>query len=128
MEKKKYTILGIIITAIVGFVCGWAVTHGDFILPVIAIIIGLLVLNTLKRRVKGVIEDERIYKISQEASRRTVQVIGVSFATLGLVILGLSRCDYLDLEEIGYLLAYFAATLLVVYMIFYIYYGKKYGM
>jgi uncharacterized membrane protein len=128
MEKKKYTILGIIITATVGFVCGWAVTHGDFILPVIAIIVGLLVLNTLKRKVKGVIEDERIYKISQEASRRTVQVIGVSFSTLGLVILGLSRGGYLDLEEIGYSLAYFAAILLVVYMIFYIYYDKKYGM
>jgi len=128
MEKKKYTILGIIITATVGFVCGWAVTNGDFILPVIAIIVGLLVLNTIKRRVKDVIEDERIYKISQEASRRTVQVIGVSFATIGLVILGLSRSGYLDLEEIGYSLAYFAATLLLVYMGFYIYYGKKYGM
>jgi uncharacterized membrane protein len=128
MEKKKYTILGIIITAMIGFVCGWAVTHGDFILPVIAIIVGLLVLNTLKRRVKVIIEDERIYKISQEASRRTVQVIGVLFSTLGLVILGLSRSGYLNLEEIGYSLAYFAATLLVVYMTFYIYYGKKYGM
>ena len=128
MEKKKYTISGIIITAIVGFVSGWAVTHGNFILPVIAVIVGLVLLNALKSRVKVVIEDERIYKISQEASRRTVQVIGVSFATLGLVILGLSRGGYLDLEEIGYSLAYFATALLVVYMIFYIYYGKKYGM
>ena len=82
---------------------------------------------TLKSRVKQVIEDERVYRISEKASRRTIQVVGTTTALIGLSILGLSKSGYLELVDVGYSLACFATVLLMVYMIFYGYYARKFG-
>jgi uncharacterized membrane protein len=127
MERKKFKIYWLIITVIVGFIIGLSAFRGEPIIAIVAVVIGMILLYTLKGRVRQVIEDERIYKISEKASRRTIQVIGTTTAILGLSILGLSKSGYLNLTEVGYSLACFAAVLLFVYMIFYSYYAKKLG-
>lgn len=127
MERKKLKQYWLIITIAVGFCIGWSVVRGEPLLAVGAVVIGMLLLYILKSRVNQVIEDERIYRISEKASRRTIQVVGTITALLGLTIIALSRNGYLDLTEVGFSLAYFATVLLVVYMIFYAYYSKKMG-
>ncbi|ODS37762.1 MAG: hypothetical protein A7315_03705 [Candidatus Altiarchaeales archaeon WOR_SM1_79] len=127
MDLKKYNRYRLITTIAVGFLVGLFAVRGEPILAILAVIIGMMLLYLLRIRVKQVIEDERIYKISEKASRRTVQVIGATTAVLGLAIIGLSRSRYLELTEVGFSLAYFATALLTVYMIFYSYYAKKLG-
>ena len=127
MERKKFKLYWLVITIVIGFVIGLSAFRGEPIIAIVAVVIGMILLYVLKSRVKQVIEDERIYKISEKASRRTIQVVGTTTAVLGLSILGLSRSGYLELAEVGYSLAYFAAVLLMVYMIFYGYYAKKFG-
>jgi uncharacterized membrane protein len=127
MERKKFKLYGLVITIVVGFVIGLSVIRGEPITAISAVVIGMIMLYALKSRVKQVIEDERVYKISEKASRKTIQVIGTTTAILGLTIIGLSRSGYLELAEVGYSLACFAAVLLMVYMIFYGYYAKKLG-
>lgn len=127
MDRKTYRKCVMGIALAIGFVVGFSVTRGNIVLPLAAVLGGIALLYVCKRKVKGVIEDERIYKISEKASRRTVQVIGMSAAVLGLGLIGLSRSGYVEMEQAGFTLAYFAAALLVVYMVFYWYYGRKYG-
>ena len=127
MERKKFKLYGLVITITVGFVIGLSAFRGEPITAIVAVVIGMLLLYSLKSRVKQVIEDERIYRISEKASRRTIQVVGTTTAILGLSIMGLSRSGHLELTEVGYSLACFAVVLLMVYMIFYGYYAKKFG-
>jgi uncharacterized membrane protein len=127
MERKKFKLYGFVITIIVGFVIGLSAFRGEIITALVAVFVGMILLFMLKSRVKQVIEDERVFKISEKASRRTIQVVGVATALLGLSILGLSKSGYLELVEVGYSLTFFASVLLMVYMIFYGYYAKKFG-
>ena len=127
MERKKFKLYGLVITIVVGFVLGLSAIRGEPITAIVAVVVGMILLYVIKSRVKQVIEDERIYRISEKASRRTIQVVGTTTAILGLSILGLSRSEYLELTEVGYSLACFATVLLMVYMIFYGYYAKKFG-
>ena len=127
MESRKFKKYGLIIIVVVGFFIGLSASRGEPITAVVAVVVGMILLYVLKSRVKQVLEDERIYRISEKASRRTVQVVGTTTAIIGLSIMGLSRSGYLELTEVGYLLACFAAVLLMVYMIFYGYYAKKFG-
>lgn len=127
MEREKFKLYGFVITIVVGFVIGLSVFRGEIITAIVAVVVGMILLFMLKSRVKQVIEDERVYRISEKASRRTIQVVGVTIALLGLSILGLSKSGYLELFEVGYSLTCFATVLLMVYMIFYWYYAKKFG-
>jgi uncharacterized membrane protein len=127
MERKKFKLYGLVITIVVGFVIGLSAFRGEPITAVVAVVVGMILLYALKSRVKQVIEDERVYRISEKASRRTIQVVGTTTALIGLSILGLSKSGYLELVEVGYSLAGFATVLLMVYMIFYGYYAKKFG-
>ena len=127
MNRKKFKIYSLIITISVGFVIGLSVIRGEPAIAIIAVIMGMIIVYSIKSRVKQVIEDERIYRISEKASRRTIQVVGTITAILGLTIIGLGRSGYVEFVEIGFSLAYFATVLLLVYMIFYSYYARKLG-
>ena len=127
MERKKFKLYGLVITIVVGFFIGLSVFRGEPITAIVAVVVGMILLYALKSRVKQVIEDERAYRISEKASRRTIQAVGTTTAILGLSIIGLSKSGLLELTEVGYLLASFATVLLMVYMIFYGYYAKKFG-
>jgi uncharacterized membrane protein len=127
MERKKFKLYWIIITIAVGFVIGLSAFRGEPIIAIVAVVVGMILLYSLKSRVKEVIEDERVYRISEKASRRTIQVVGTTTALIGLTIIGLSKSGYLELVEVGYSLACFATVLLMVYMIFYRYYTRKFG-
>jgi len=127
MERRKFKLYSMLITIVVGFIIGLSVFRAEPITAIFAVVIGMIILYVLKSRVKQVIEDERVYKISEKASRRTIQVVGTITAILGLFIIGLSKSNYLEFIEVGYSLASFATVLLMVYMIFYGYYAKKFG-
>ena len=127
MERKKFKLYGLVITIVVGFFIGLSASRGELTIAVVAVVAGMILLYVLKSRVKQVIEDERVYRISEKASRRTIQVVGTTTALIGLTIIGLSKSEYLELVEVGYSLACFATALLMVYMIFYGYYAKKFG-
>jgi uncharacterized membrane protein len=127
MEQKTYKKYVIGIGSAVGIVVGYAAVRGNIVLAAVAVVTGMLFLYLCKTRVTGVIEDERAYRISEKASRRTVQIIGVSSAVSGLGMIGLSRAGYMEMEQVGFALAYYATVLLAVYMLFYWYYSNQYG-
>lgn len=126
MNKKRYTIYTITIAVAIGMVFAFSIETGNFVLPLIAIIIGVTLMYLFKRRVEDVIQDERTYRIAEKSSMRTIQILGPTTAIIGIIAITMSESGYLKLAEIGYTLLYFNIALLGLYMFFYGYYSRKY--
>ena len=120
VNRKQFAMCGVIISAIIGAIVGYSVQIHNFVLPLIAVTAGILILHLLRRKVDEVIEDERIYRISDKASRRTLQVFGIGTALVGTTLISLGRY-----QEIGYALNISVCILLILYMIFYAFYSRS---
>lgn len=127
MDKTTFRRVQTVITFALAAFVGWSIKIGNVVLPLIGVVVGMMVIFLLKRKVEEVIEDERIYMISEKASRRTIQFFGVTVGLISAALIALSRSGYTEFEQIGSTLGYVTCTLLVVYMMFYGYYSKKFG-
>jgi len=127
MNRKEFRRIGAIMTVAVAAITGWSVAIGNAIVPIVAVTVGLALLYFFRSRVTQVIEDERIYKIGEKASYITLRVFTVITALTGALLVALSRSGLVDFEQAGLTLAFTACASMVLYIIFYGYYGKKYG-
>jgi len=123
---KNYMILRVIIAIFVGILVGLSVTMGEIIPAILAIVIGAMVSYIYKKNTDETLEDERIIKISEKASRMAMVLFSISIAIIGLFFITL-RNEYPDFTQAGYTLSYASVALLTLYYIFYGYYNKKYG-
>ena len=120
MNRKQFAVCRIVIASIVGAVVGYSVYTQNFILPVGAVVAGILILHMLRRIVDEVMEDERIYRISEKAARASLQVFGISTALIGTTLILLGKYS-----DIGYTLNMSVCALIVLYVIFYAIYSRK---
>jgi len=127
MNRKDFRRIGAIITMAMVAIIGWSVAIGNVVVPIVAVAVGLALLYFFRSRVTQVIEDERIYKIGEKASYITLRVFTVITALTGALLIALSRSGLVDFEQAGLTLAFAACASMVLYIIFYGYYGKKYG-
>jgi len=127
MNRKELTWCRTIIFLVVGAMIGWSVSIGNTVLLVVAFVVGSVALHLLRSRSEEVIEDERIHLIHEKASARTVQVFAVLAASLGVVLIALSRSGHADFSQYGFTLVYSACVLLILHLIFRGYYRRKYG-
>jgi len=120
MNRKQFALCGAAIASSIGAIVGYSVCTGNFVLPFVAVIGGILVLQLIKRRVEDVLEDERTYRISERASRRVLEIFGIGSALTGVTLIALDKH-----QEVGYALAFSACILILLYMIFYAYYSMR---
>ena len=123
---ENYKIVRVIITMFVAVVAGISATIGEIIPAILAIVIGGMVSYIYKRTTDETLEDERIVKISEKASRMAMVLFSISIAIIGLFFITM-RNQYPDFIQAGYTLSYSAVALLALYYVFYGYYNKKYG-
>jgi uncharacterized membrane protein len=79
-----------------------------------------------RRRVEGIVEDERIRQVSRKASWATLQFTAIGFA-LGGAILIVMRDTYPGYTDLGFFMAYSGCAVLVLYSIFYAYFNMESG-
>ena len=120
MNRKRFAMCGAVISAIIGAIVGYSMHIHNFVLPFVAVIAGILILHLLRRKVDEVIEDERIYRISEKASRRVLEIFSVGSALVGITLIALDKH-----QEAGYALAFSACILILLYMVFYAYYSMR---
>ncbi len=125
MSKKIYTLCRVLITAAIGITVGISVLTDIVVLPLAAVFIGMGLLYLCRKNVKDVIADERVYRISERASRLTIAVFGPVAAVVTTVLLVLSNGAYPGLKPVAYTMAYLVSVLSVLYAVFYIYYERK---
>ncbi|MDI6884870.1 MAG: DUF2178 domain-containing protein [archaeon] len=125
MNSKQFRLCGIIIAVALGALIGWSISVGNAILPVAAFIVGAALLYVCKSRVTEVLEDERVYKISEKASYIVLRVFVLSSALIGTVLIALSKNGFAEFSLVGITLAGSACALLVLHLVFYRYYTRK---
>jgi uncharacterized membrane protein len=71
---KQYNTIRLIIVAVLAMFIGNLIVLKNFFIPVILIVISTLLLMYLRKRVKGVIADERDYELGGKAAFLAIQV------------------------------------------------------
>ena len=125
MSRKWFRVCGLIITMAVGALIGWSVAIGNAVIPIPAAIGGAGLLYLLRKQLKEVIEDERNYRISEKASRTTIQISAFLMGIIGAVLIALNIGGNSPFREVGLTLAFSACALLLLYLTFYSYYSRK---
>jgi len=120
MRRKMFVVYATLITAAMGAVIGYGVSTKNALLPVAAFITGIALIALGRRKVNEVVEDERIYKISEKASRRVYQIFTLTASLTGVTLIAMN-----EHVEVGYTLAFSACALMILYMILYGYYSRK---
>ncbi|MBI4814049.1 MAG: DUF2178 domain-containing protein [Methanobacterium sp.] len=123
---KNYQILRIIVAIFVATVVGLSVITETILPAILAIVIGTMISYIYKKNTNEILEDERIIKVSEKASRIAIVLFSISIAFIGMFFIML-RNEYPDFTQAGSTLSYAAVALLMLYYIFYGYFDKKYG-
>ena len=123
---ENYQILRIVVAIFVATVVGLSAIFGTFLPAILAVVIGAMISYIYKKSTLEILEDERIVKVSEKASKIAMVVFSISIAFMGMFLIIL-RDDYPDLTQAGFTLSYAAVALLGLYYIFYWYYEKRYG-
>jgi len=125
MSRRWFRVCGAIIVMTMGALIGWSVAIGNAVIPVPAALGGVGLIYLCKRRLSEVVEDERNYRISEKASRSTIQISAFSMAIIGTVLVALNIDSPSPFKEVGLALVFSACALLIIYMAFYSYYSQK---
>ncbi|MBC7114280.1 MAG: hypothetical protein PWR13_1305 [Archaeoglobi archaeon] len=120
MDRKRYALLSAAVLALIGGAVGYAVLKNQPLVALLSLISGIILLKFLRRRVGEVLEDERVIRISERASRRTLQVFAISAALLSalLIATGKYRVE-------GSILGFAVCGILILYLIFYAVYSRS---
>jgi uncharacterized membrane protein len=127
VEKEQYRILSIVIVVAIGVVVAFGAVRSSWVLPILTVVIGLVLLVTLRRRVTNILYDERTVVIQQKAASRAMGYVTALTALLGLVLVELSYRGYSDYRLVGHAFIYQAYVMMLVYALFTWYYQRQLG-
>ncbi len=116
---------GAVIVVTMGALIGWSVAIGNAVIPIPVAIGGAGLLYLCRRQLREVVEDERNYRISEKASRSTIQIAAFLMAIIGTVLAALNLGGTSPFKEVGLTLVFSACALLIIYLTFYSYYSRK---
>ncbi len=121
--KKCRAVLGFLL----GVVFALSINFGNFIIPLVAAVLAIFILRECERRSEEIIVDERIVSISEKASKRAFDIFLTSGAVLGVVFIAAGNKGIVLMKTVGYILTFSITVLVLLYIIFYEYYRRKYG-
>jgi len=125
MSRRWFRLCAAAITVTIVALIGWSIATENTLVPIAAVIGGVVLLYLLRRQVRDVIEDERNYRISEKASRFAIQVFAFITAITGITLTTVSTGDSPPFREVGLTLAFCACGLLILYLISYAYHSRK---
>jgi uncharacterized membrane protein len=124
MDKKTFYVVRIVFAMVVAAVCSISVVQGNYILPIIVGITAAFVLYAMKKRVTGVLADERDYKVAGDAARWSLNIYAV-FAAIASMVLMASRAGNPQFELAAQILAYSACALLIAQSLLFKYFHNR---
>jgi len=133
MKQHTYFLLLGFITLIEVGIFIWSVEHLEPLVMTGAVIIGVLAAWIIRQLVDEVVADERTHLITEKASLRTLQVLGVilfSYA-LGGVVISLRGEVFgpfsYQVARFSFILMFIVFLMIIVYVLFLSWYERKYG-
>ena len=125
MTRKTLRILTAVISVVLALVVGWSITAGNFVVPIVAVVLAIGLSYLLRRATKDVTRDERTTLLYEKAAGATIRVCVPLAAFIGIILFTLRERLSAELVSAGYVLAYVACVLFLVHLAFYSYYSQK---
>ena len=125
MSYKRFKLWRTIVIIIVAILVGWSGATNNPLIPIPVVIVGTVILLLLKRGVKEVIVDERVFSVADKAATLVFRTFVILAGMTAATMLALNQERYPDLEQAGFTLAYSVCALLVFYCVAYTYYNRK---
>jgi len=126
MTKRKFFVCKIIAGIAVGSVVGASVSMGNWQVPVILVTACFAILLALRRKVEGVVADERDYNIAGKASYLAIMVYSFIAVISGIILFVLGQ-EGSQFKAIGNTLLYSACFLALFYSVLFKIYARKGG-
>jgi uncharacterized membrane protein len=86
MKRLTYLACSLIVACMVAAMVGWSMAAGNFLVPVIAIPLGIIVVLACRAHVSTVIADEREKRIRSKAALRTLEVVVIAGAIAAIIL------------------------------------------
>jgi uncharacterized membrane protein len=86
MKRFTYLACSLVAACMVAAMVGWSMAAGNFLVPVIAIPLGIVVVFACRAQVSEVIGDERESRIRSKAALRTLEVIIIGGAIAAIIL------------------------------------------
>jgi uncharacterized membrane protein len=125
MTRRTLRISTAVISVVLAVVVGWSITTGNFVVPIVAVVLAIGLSYLLRRATKDVTRDERTTLLYEKAAGATIRFCVPVAAFIGIVLFALRERLSVELVSAGYVLAYVACVLLLVHLAFYSYYSRK---
>jgi len=123
MTLKQYQVLRMAVAVILGVIFSQTIIFQNYLVPIVAVTVAMLVLILAKKKVKGVIADERDYAVGGKAALLTIQIYSW-IAVVIMFFLYTKRELYPSYEAIAITLAYSTCLLMIGYGLIFRYYNK----
>jgi uncharacterized membrane protein len=124
MTQKSFKFVRIITAFFLAIIMAQAVMFNNYILAITAVVSGVAVIYVSKKKVKGVLNDERDYAIAGKAARLSLSIFSVAGAMATLIFMFLRYIDPIY-EVISSVLAYSVCALLLLYSAIFSFYEKQ---
>ena len=124
MDYGKFQFYKILMVIALGMIVSSFVTAGNYVIPLLALVVAFIAMYFLRSKVKAVISDERIEKIAGRAAYMTYSISAVGIALSSMVLMAL-RNDYPAYVPVTYALAYIACGMILLYVILFKYYNSR---
>jgi uncharacterized membrane protein len=86
MKHLTCLVCTLITACLVAAMVGWSMAAGNFMVPVLAIPLGIIVILACRQNVQEVIGDERMNKIRSRAALRTLEVVIIAGAITAVIL------------------------------------------
>lgn len=101
MKRLTYLACTLAVSILVAAMIGWSVAAGNFLVPVIAIPLGIIVVFACRRNVQEVICDEREGKVRSKAAFRTLEIAVIAGAIAAVILYSFMISDSLSPKITG---------------------------
>ncbi|MDD1694504.1 MAG: DUF2178 domain-containing protein [Methanoregula sp.] len=86
MKHLTYLTCTLIVACMVASMVGWSMAAGNFLVPVIAIPLGIIVILACRAQVDTILADERENRIRSKAALRTLEVVVIGGSIAAIIL------------------------------------------
>jgi uncharacterized membrane protein len=86
MKRITYMLCTLLTASLVAAMIGWSMAAGNFLVPLMAIPLGVIVIMACRQNVKEKIEDERTCRIRSQAALRTLEILVIAGAIVTVIL------------------------------------------
>ncbi|HQB51033.1 MAG TPA: DUF2178 domain-containing protein [bacterium] len=123
MTLKQYQVVKITFVVFLAVIFSQLIDGKNYLLPIGVMMAGSLIMMLLRRRVNGVVADERDYATGGKAALLAMQIYGWLAASSMFVFYGLKDTNP-AFEPIGMTLAFSTCLLMLIYSAIFRYYNR----